>query len=240
MENIQQEKEFLQTTQAALKAETEEIAQVSTRMNDNLVKAVRLMWRQLFVIWVVVIVLVISYVFILHRTPSTKEGVIPTQKALEKPSVNPKATVSSYASPSQQSSIPTPMPEAEHLLPVLEQVREAQLKKDITLFLQAYSPTFPDLTDKKAKILRTWQKYDYLNMQCTLKNIQRKKEHTIIAEVVWDITLQDIRTKEKRTLKKDYAVHFSNSSGKWLIQELIQEKNPEVAATPIGQAVRQH
>ena len=239
METIQQEKEFLQTTQAALKAETEEIAQVSTRMNDNLVKAVRLMWRQLFVIWVVVIVLVISYVFILHRTSSTKEGVIPTPKALEKPSVNPKATVSSHASSSQQSSIPTPMPEGEHLLAVLEQVREAQLKKDITLFLQAYSPTFPDLTDKKAKILRTWQKYDYLNMQCTLKNIQRKNEHAIIAEVVWDITLQDIRTKEKRSLKKDYEVHFSNSSGKWLIQELIQEKNPEVAATPIGQAVRQ-
>jgi hypothetical protein len=230
MENIQQEKEFLQTAQAALKAETEEIAQVSTRMNDNFVKAVRLIWRQLFVLWAVLIILVISYFFVLHRTPSTKEGVIPTPKALEKASVNPKAAVSSHASP---------MPEAEHLLPVLEQVREAQLKKDITLFLQAYSPTFPDLIDKKAKILRTWQKYDYLNMQCTLKNIQRQNAHTILAEVVWDITLQDIRTKEKKTLKKDYDVHFSNSSGKWLIQELIQEKNPEVAATPIGQAVRQ-
>jgi len=221
MENIQQEKEFLQTAQAALKAETEEIAQVSSRMNDNLVKALRLMWRQLFVIWAVVIVLGISYVFFLHRTPSTKEGVMPTQKALEKASVNPKATVSSYAVPIQQFSTPSPMPEWEQLLPILEQLREAQLKKDITLFLQAYSPTFPDLTDKKAKILRTWQKYDYLNMQCTLKNIQRKNEHTIQAEVVWDITLQDIRTKEKRTLKKDYAVHFSNSSGKWLIEELL-------------------
>lgn len=225
MENIQREKEFLQTAQAALKAETQAIAQVSSRLNDNFVKALRLMWRQLFIIWALVIVLVIAYVLVLHRTPSIKEGVIPTQKALEKIPANPKATVSSDASPSQQFSTPIPTPEGGPLLALLEQIREAQLKKDITLFLQAYSPTFSDLTDKKENILKTWQKYDYLNLQCTLKNIQRKTEHTIVTEVVWDITLQDIRTKETRTLKKDYAVQFSNASGKWLIEELLPGDN---------------
>jgi hypothetical protein len=60
MQRSQKEEEFLQTAQATLKAETQEIAQVSTRLNDNLVRAVRLMWRQIFVIWGVVLVLVIA------------------------------------------------------------------------------------------------------------------------------------------------------------------------------------
>jgi hypothetical protein len=115
------------------------------------------------------------------------------------------------------------MPARENLLAVLKQIRAAQLSKDITLFLQAYSPTFPDLGAKKERVLKSWEKYDFLDLHFSLEDIQQTNAHTIIARVFWTITVHDVRSKNKRTLVKVYTVHFSNSSGKWLIQELSQE-----------------
>jgi hypothetical protein len=211
MNEMKKEEELLQNAQKNLKTETEEFAQVSTRLNDNLVRALRLMRQQLLVISAVVLVLVIAYFFVLGKTSSTKPGATST------------AAVSSSSHPTQQLSTPTPLPARENLLAVLKQIREAQLRKDINLILQAYSPSFPDLGEKKERILKTWEKYDFLDLHFSLENIQQINAHTIIAKVFWTITVQDVRKKNKRTLLKIYNVHFSNSSGKWLIQELSQE-----------------
>jgi len=183
-----------------------------------------LMWRQLFIIWAVVIGLVIAYFFVLGKTSSTSTETISKSEARGNIPAHLKTSTQSPASPKQKLATLAPMPEREALLGVLRQIREAQLKKDINLFFQAYSPTFPDLRDKKEKILRTWQKYDYLDLQFNLHNIQQKNADTIIAKVSWDIKVQDNRTKNQKILAKDYIVHFSNASGKWLIQELIQEE----------------
>jgi hypothetical protein len=226
MEDIQKAQEFLQTTQATLAAETKEMVNVSNRLHDNIVKAMRLMWRQLFLIWGLVIGLLVVYFLVLHDTSPTGPVVAP-EKSLPSSGTN----VSPQVPSGQQAIRPIPMPEWEAVTGLLEQVREAQLKKDIGLFLEAYSPTFPDLAQKKENILKTWEKYDYLDMHFNIENIQKTNANTIVAKVVWDITLTDVHSKKKSTLVRDYTVHFSQVSGKWLIQELIQgDQTSEVAA----------
>ena len=99
------------------------------------------------------------------------------------------------------------------------------MAKDINLFFDAYSPTFPNLAEKKAGLLRTWQKYNYLDLNFNLASIQKKDAHTIVAEVACDTTLEDILSKNKRNLESNFNIYFSNVSGKWLIQGLTEGKN---------------
>jgi hypothetical protein len=231
MEDIRKDQEFLQSAQATLAAEAKEMVKVSNRLHDNIVRATRLMWRQLFFIWALVIVLLIAYFLVLHKTSPMGSVAAPVSPPLEKSAPPAGVVVSPQVPPAQQVIKSIPIPEWEAVTAILEQVRDAQLQKNIGQFLEAYSPTFPNLDKKKESILKTWEKYDYLDMRFSIENIQNPKANTIIAKVVWDITLEDVDSKKKSTLVRDYVVQFSHASGKWLIQELIQgEKTSEMAA----------
>jgi hypothetical protein len=221
MEQLQRDQEFLQAAQANLEAETKEMVKLSDRLHDNLVKAMRLMWRQLLFIWAVVIILFVAY-FLIHERPSPSNLASTSTKPSEASGTTQEITASHQVPPTQQSVKPVPIPEWEEVTGILEQVRAAQLKKDINLLLNAYSPKFPDIDKKKASILKTWQQYDYLDMQFRVENIQKPDAHTIMAKVAWDITLEDVHSKKKSNLLKEYTIHFSDDSGKWLIQQLNQ------------------
>jgi hypothetical protein len=230
MEDIQKDQEFLQSAQATLAAEAKEMVKVSNRLHDNIVRAMRLMWRQLFFIWALVIVLLIAYFLILQKTSPTSTIAAPAAPPVATSAPSPGIVVSPQVPPKQQVIKSIPVPEWEAVTGLLEQVRDAQLKKNIGLFLEAYSSSFPNLDKKKESILKTWEKYDYLDMHFSIENVQKPNANTIIAKVVWDITLEDVNSKKKSTLVRDYVVHFSHASGKWLIQELIQEeKTSEMA-----------
>jgi hypothetical protein len=229
MQRILQEKEFLQKAQAALEAETEEMYQVSTRLNDNLVKAFRLMWRQLFFIWAVVIVLGVSFFFGLRTASLPARVNTQPSTGLEQPPLNPLNAAIPQASPIQATLEPRVVLEGEKVREILEQIRQAQLTKDINLFLKAYAPSFPNLNQKKGSVLKTWQQYDYLDLRFQVENIHQKDAHTIVARVTWDITLREVRSRKKRTVVKNFTAHFSNASGKWLLQELIEGDHPRYA-----------
>ncbi len=217
--------------------ETREIVKKPTRVNDNLLKSFKFTWRHFLVIGAFVIVLFVSSLLVL-KTSSIKQEVKPTSKATIKSLVNQNTPVAPH-SPLTQLSALASIPEGMNLLVLLKQVREAQLRKDISLFLDAYSPTFPNLSEKKKEVLRTWKKYNYHNLSFNLENIEQKNANTIIARVIWDITLEDVQSKKRATLVKDYIVHFSKSSEKWRIQS-IQEKRPEVVEKTERKAVQQH
>jgi hypothetical protein len=230
MEDIQKDQEFLQSAQATLAAETKEMVNVSNRLHDNIVRAMRLMWRQLFFIWALVLVLFIAYFLVLHNSSPTGSVATPASPLREKAAPSSGIMVSPQPPPGPPVIKTIPIGERDVVTGILEQVREAQLKKNIDLFLQAYAPSFPNLDKKKESILKTWEKYDYLDMHFNIKNVRKPDANTIVAKVVWDITLEDISSKKRSTLVRDYVVHLSQVSGKWLIQELIQgEQTSEIA-----------
>ncbi len=236
MLDIQKDQEFLQSAQETLAAEAKEMVTVSNRLHDNIVKAMRLMWRQLFFIWGLVIILLVAYFLLLHNTSPTGTVAASASKPLKQsaPSSSSENIVSPQTPPAQQVIKPIPIPEWEAVTKLLDQVREAQLKKDISLFLEAYAPTFPNLEKKKESVLKAWGKYDYIDMRFTIENIQKLNANSIVAKVVWDITLEDVHSKKKSALVRDYTVHFSQVSGKWLIQELSQGEQSQEMAGRIG------
>lgn len=228
MERLKKDKDFLEAAQATLAAETKEMVTVSNRLHDNIIKAMRLMWRQLFFIWAGVIVLFFAYFLALHQSTATRQ-------IFEESVAATATTASSQVPPIRQSVEYAAIPEWEEVWGILEQIREAQLKKDIHLFLKAYSPEFPNLGKKKASLLRTWKNYDYLELHFIVERIQKPDPHTIVAKVLWNITLEDLHSGKKSILLKDYTVHFSQVSGKWLIQELAQEEQrPDMAGRQVS------
>jgi hypothetical protein len=222
MSHIEKAKESITNTLAALEVETHEVVRGSIRLNDNLVAAKKKIWRQVLVIWAVGIVLAISYFFVLTHQP------IPTSKAPKRhvTQQNSGANSTTYqASESSQLPLkvfhtPIPLSEREDLINLLTKIREAQLKKDINLFMTAYSPDFPEVGQKRETTLTIWKKYTYLDSDFKLTDLQEETPTTILGKVIWNIKARDQKNGSIKILTKAYHVTFTKGSGKWLIQNL--------------------
>jgi hypothetical protein len=213
-------KESLETAQTVLEAESLEVTRTSHQLNDNLVEANRGIWRQLLFIWVIVIVLGISYLTVRGYMP------ISSNLAHEESSVQPNPRVQMDTAELQQASRSpvTAFPEREHLLNLLDQIRDAHYKKDIQSFLKAYARTSPGLAKKREQTLKIWGRYDYLDLQYQITNVQQKDAATIIGVVTWNFKTRDRKSNEIKTFSKTYQVKFSKESGEWLIQEIEGEE----------------
>lgn len=208
MGSSEQTKKSLEKARAALQAETREAVQVSRGLTDNLVEASNRTWRQLSFISAIVLVLGLCYLAILVYGP------IEVQK--KKPGLP------------QVSGPPIPaVPESGNLLKILDQIREAHYKKDIRLFIAAYSPTFPGLMQKQELTLKGWQRYDYLDLNYNVTGLQQKNGTTISGIVTWNIKTRDLKNNEIKTFSKEYQVKFSKESGQWLIQDIEALNNKE-------------
>ncbi len=216
MDTFGQSKESLQLTQAALEAETQEAVQVSRRLNDNLIEAIRRIWRQLLFIWVVVIVLAVFYLVALGYMPFT------AQLAQENSQVLPGTGVPmTTAEPALDSRPPFPAgPENENLLKLLNNIRDAHYKKDIHMFLQAYSPTFPQIEQKRDQTVKSWRLYDFLDMQFQVTEVRQENENTLDGLVNWTFKTLDRKNNTITTSSKTYDVKFTKEAGRWVIQDI--------------------
>ena len=177
MRRIPQYKESLKIVRSALEAETQDVVQVSNRLNENLVEADRKIWRQTLFIWAVVILAAILYFIFLRNSiittnQSKNEQIVPQiltpPQDITSPSQSPIAG-------SETSPLSPAIPEKEDLIKLLNQIREAQSKKNIRLFMDAYAPTFPNLAKKRNRTLNIWKMYDYIDSQFQIDDHQARK-----------------------------------------------------------------
>jgi hypothetical protein len=120
-------------------------------------------------------------------------------------------------------SAPTPAPAAtlkEQLQNVLSTLREAQLHKDIFKFMSVYSLTYPNLDEKRANTLKSWEDFDYTNLVFTINKIQSINPDNAIAWVTWYIDSRNRRTQELSSTTQTYQVRFAKELGKWRIRSL--------------------
>jgi hypothetical protein len=226
MSDLQKPKESPATALAALEAEAHELVQGSNRLKDNLAEARKKIWRQVLVIWGIGIVLAISYFFVLDHQPATVDQ---TQKApvlqleaganLETGKSTPLPQVPESLSPGP------PLAAREELTRLLDQIRVAQAKKDINLFMEVYGPDFPELVPKKETTLTIWKKFTYVDSRFQLTGLRQESPSTILGKVIWDIKAQEQKTGKIVVTTKSYLVTFSNKSGKWLITNLKADGN---------------
>ncbi len=88
------------------------------------------------------------------------------------------------------------------------------------MFLQAYSPTFPQLEQKRDLTLRSWRVYDFLDMRFQVTGVRQENEHTLVGLVNWTFKTLDRKNNTITTTSKAYDVKFANESGRWLIQDI--------------------
>lgn len=222
MRRIPHHKESLKIVRSSLEAETDDVVQVSNRLNENLVEANRTIWRQTLFIWAVVILAAILYFLFLHNTITTtdrrkKEQIAPQTLSAPQDITSPSQ---SLLPRSETSPLSPTIPEKEDLLRLLNQIREAQSKKNIRLFMDAYSPTFPNLAQKRRLTLNIWKMYDYIESQFQINDVKQENASLIFGRITWNIKARDRKTYVIKLFSKSYDVIFSKQSGKWLIQEL--------------------
>jgi hypothetical protein len=112
----------------------------------------------------------------------------------------------------------------EQLALALATLREAQLNKDIVKFMSTYSLTFPELEQKRADTLKSWENFDYTNLVFTIDKVQAIDPDNAIAWVTWYIDTRNRRTQELESATQTYQVRFAKEMGHWRIRSLQEEE----------------
>lgn len=109
--------------------------------------------------------------------------------------------------------------EFEKIKSVFENIRLANLQKNINLFMSCFSSDFKDLEGKRMDTLKTWENFSYLHLSYDLKK-QTISGETAQVRLEWSI-----RTLKKVTgqLQDDRAlmdVSLKKEDGRWKVKEI--------------------
>jgi ketosteroid isomerase-like protein len=141
------------------------------------------------------------------------------------------------ASPPPAKLFPAPRPDASRdtaaaskplrpeeakirLQAVLDDIKEAQLSQDIDRFMQIYASDFPNLEDKREKILRTWQFYDFSKLNYTIEELKLLNSGKIMAQVAWEIEITSKEEQQANIDKQTFHVWLSKAADGWRISNI--------------------
>jgi uncharacterized protein YbaR (Trm112 family) len=109
--------------------------------------------------------------------------------------------------------------EIEKIKGMLENIRQANLKKNIELFLSCYSADFKDREVKKKATLDNWKKFDYLDLTYDLRNPSISGD-TAKAKVEWLIKIFPTTGGKPQESKTILDVLLKKEEGGWKIKEV--------------------
>ena len=140
-------------------------------------------------------------------------------RAKEESSSIPKEAVPS--SPDTSKLPPTEIQEIRNIETLLENIRQANLKKDIDLFLSCYASNFKDREGKKRATLSFWTKFDYVDLSYDLKNSSISGD-TAKVKVEWVIKISSTTDRQQQKNKTNLDVKLKKEEGGWKIEEVKQ------------------
>ena len=135
------------------------------------------------------------------------------------------STLSKEASPSPLSLLDdskTPSAEIREIRSIkalLEHVRQANLQKDIDLFVSCYASDFRNLDARKRTTLAYWERFNYVDLSYDLKNPSISAE-TAKARVEWVIKTSSKSGGHPQENKSVLDVIFKKEEGGWRIKEV--------------------
>ncbi len=152
-----------------------------------------------------------------HVIPKKSDSFLP-------PLLQEKATMPTPATSVSPSSSPssTEDDEMDKIKSLLENIRKANLSKDIDLFLSCYSNDFKDREKKKRATLQSWENFNFLDLIYELRNLSLSG-HRARAKVEWLVRFSSKGSgapQESRTL---LDVVFKKEDGVWKIGEILSE-----------------
>jgi ketosteroid isomerase-like protein len=111
--------------------------------------------------------------------------------------------------------------EIEKIKGLLENIRQANLQKNIDLFISCYATDFKDREGKKKATLAYWKKFDYLDLSYNLKNPSISSD-TAKARVEWLIKISPKTGSQPQESKTILDVTLKKEEGGWKIKEVKQ------------------
>ena len=153
------------------------------------------------------------------KIPNSKESgkeepdqpVIPKEKTEEVPS--PSST------PSDASGVEAL--EIGKIRDLLEHIRQANLQKDVDLFMSCYATDFKDREGKRKATLSFWKKFDYLELSYDLKKTSITGE-TARVNIEWVIKISPKGGHQPQESKTFFDAVLKKEEGSWKIQEVKQ------------------
>jgi ketosteroid isomerase-like protein len=103
---------------------------------------------------------------------------------------------------------------------VLAGIREANLKQDLTQLLNFYAPDFLHLKEKAQSISKSWQAYDYLDMEFRVEEVKSLEPDRASARITWNIKTRNRKTGSLKNVTKAYRVWFTKDSDQWRVDAL--------------------
>lgn len=127
------------------------------------------------------------------------------------------AAASKKAAPARPAAPSPEAPLKEQIAFLMSTIREAQVKKDLSLFMQAYASIFPNRDQKRRDVQKAWQDFDFTAMFFYLEDIKPQGPDAAQAKVVWDMQVRKRQTQEFITLTQTYRVNLVKEQGRWRI-----------------------
>lgn len=109
--------------------------------------------------------------------------------------------------------------EVEAIKNLLENIRQANLQKNIDLFMSCYAVEFKDREGRKAATLENWENFDYLDLSYDLK-MQTISGDTANGRVEWFILTSPRGGGQAQESKVVLDVTFKKEDGDWKIKEI--------------------
>jgi len=124
--------------------------------------------------------------------------------------------------PSLPDDSKTPSPEVREIRSIkalLEHIRQANLQKDIDLFVSCYASDFRNLDARKRATLAYWEKFNYVHLSYDLKDLSISDE-TAKARVEWLIKTSAKTGSRPQENRSVLYVTFKKEDGGWRIKEV--------------------
>jgi hypothetical protein len=130
------------------------------------------------------------------------------------------------ATPLGEGEGKTPMAASPELKAQVEElfdtIKQANLGKNIVLFMNTLSGVYPELDKKRQEVVKTWKKFDFKEMSFKIDKLQEIDRDKALAEMKWTTKSQNLRTKVWRTEQFQYRVWLVNELGQWKIRKIEQ------------------
>lgn len=107
----------------------------------------------------------------------------------------------------------------ENIKNLLENIRQANLKKNIDLFMSCYSTIFKNREEKMRTTLETWENFNYLNLSYNVKR-HSISGNTAEARVEWLMRFFPQTGDQPQEIKTVLDVTFEKEDGAWKIKEI--------------------
>ena len=146
-----------------------------------------------------------------------KSSTIASQPTTAQPS--PVLANSDQVSPKQES-LPTSEVLKKELEELLQNMRTAQLNKDLDQYLNYYSTNFPDLDKKRQITAKNWEIYDYLDLEYKIDEVKLLITGNASALVTWKIKYRNKGSEDVKYITQKFNIMLSNEANKWRIRKL--------------------